>query len=302
MRCPWCGSPVMIRGNRWECGCCGDFGDLPPEQREEQALTLKLSVSRELDFPRTWQELKRVLPRNAEELVPQLGSVLIYEISHAMEMPGHTEDREKFEALDRLLQETPQLNGLPDGWKIYDASRWGEVLCGAQGKLTEEFCGTFWKELIEKFPSGDCPEEIDGMMRNLGDVYEYFVSDQWEGEGADRCRELRSAFEYHWYRHQCVSPDLGAVMARLQRDDTSRLDDDCRDILVFSFPDYFSGWSLEKLRDVQWDRLLEDVLEEDPDLARDMWETLLFAAGPDFSQNPEVGERLREGSPFSWED
>ena len=29
MRCPWCGSgPVMIRGDRWECGWCGDSGKL----------------------------------------------------------------------------------------------------------------------------------------------------------------------------------------------------------------------------------------------------------------------------------
>ena len=26
IRCPHCGSPVMIRGNRWKCGWCGDFG------------------------------------------------------------------------------------------------------------------------------------------------------------------------------------------------------------------------------------------------------------------------------------
>lgn len=26
--CPHCGSPVTIKGNRWECGWCGDHGDL----------------------------------------------------------------------------------------------------------------------------------------------------------------------------------------------------------------------------------------------------------------------------------
>ena len=26
--CPWCGSPVTVRGSRWECGWCGDCGDL----------------------------------------------------------------------------------------------------------------------------------------------------------------------------------------------------------------------------------------------------------------------------------
>lgn len=28
MRCPYCGSPATIKGNRWECGYCGDSGFL----------------------------------------------------------------------------------------------------------------------------------------------------------------------------------------------------------------------------------------------------------------------------------
>ena len=36
IRCPHCGSPVTIRGSGWECGWCGDFGDissLPPSEK-----------------------------------------------------------------------------------------------------------------------------------------------------------------------------------------------------------------------------------------------------------------------------
>lgn len=35
--CPNCGSPVMVRGNRWECGYCGDFGDLSSLHPSEKA-------------------------------------------------------------------------------------------------------------------------------------------------------------------------------------------------------------------------------------------------------------------------
>lgn len=28
LRCPHCGSPATLRGNRWECGWCGDHGDV----------------------------------------------------------------------------------------------------------------------------------------------------------------------------------------------------------------------------------------------------------------------------------
>ena len=28
MRCPNCGSPAKINGKQWECGWCGDYGNL----------------------------------------------------------------------------------------------------------------------------------------------------------------------------------------------------------------------------------------------------------------------------------
>ena len=37
IRCPHCGSPVMVRGNRWECGYCGDFGEISSLQPSEKA-------------------------------------------------------------------------------------------------------------------------------------------------------------------------------------------------------------------------------------------------------------------------
>ena len=61
IRCPHCGSPVMIRGNRWECGWCGDFGStssLFPSERaklvcEESTpqITLSFTVSAEDTTP-----------------------------------------------------------------------------------------------------------------------------------------------------------------------------------------------------------------------------------------------------------
>ena len=38
VRCPHCGSPAVVRGSRWECGWCGDFGNissLRPADREK---------------------------------------------------------------------------------------------------------------------------------------------------------------------------------------------------------------------------------------------------------------------------
>lgn len=37
IRCPHCGSPVKIRGSRWECGWCGDFGSISSLHPSEKA-------------------------------------------------------------------------------------------------------------------------------------------------------------------------------------------------------------------------------------------------------------------------
>lgn len=37
IRCPHCGSPVMVRGSLWECGYCGDFGSISSLQPSEKA-------------------------------------------------------------------------------------------------------------------------------------------------------------------------------------------------------------------------------------------------------------------------
>ena len=61
IRCPHCGSPVMVRGNRWECGWCGDFGNISSLFPSEQAklapkkstpkITLSFTVSVEDTTP-----------------------------------------------------------------------------------------------------------------------------------------------------------------------------------------------------------------------------------------------------------
>ena len=44
IRCPHCGSPVMIRGNRWECGWCGDFGAISSLHPSEKAKLMQAAT------------------------------------------------------------------------------------------------------------------------------------------------------------------------------------------------------------------------------------------------------------------
>ena len=44
IRCPHCGSPVMIRGSRWECGWCGDFGSISSLHPSEKAKLMQAAT------------------------------------------------------------------------------------------------------------------------------------------------------------------------------------------------------------------------------------------------------------------
>ena len=44
IRCPHCGAPIMLRGRRWECGYCGDFGSISSLQPSEKAKLLRAAA------------------------------------------------------------------------------------------------------------------------------------------------------------------------------------------------------------------------------------------------------------------
>ena len=44
IRCPHCGSPVRIRGNRWDCGWCGDFGGISSLHPSEKAKLMQAAT------------------------------------------------------------------------------------------------------------------------------------------------------------------------------------------------------------------------------------------------------------------
>ena len=104
MNCPWCGSPVMIRGSSWECGWCGDFGSLqrtPAKKSPNTAqITLTLSFVYHVDLPETWSDLKKALRQiapNDTSLSQLLGKVLLYHISAGIQNARALPDEKKAE-------------------------------------------------------------------------------------------------------------------------------------------------------------------------------------------------------------
>ena len=56
IRCPHCGSPVMIRDSRWECGWCGDFGSISSLQPSEKAKLMQAAPSVQITITVTGAE------------------------------------------------------------------------------------------------------------------------------------------------------------------------------------------------------------------------------------------------------
>lgn len=67
IRCPHCGSPVMIRGNRWECGWCGDFGaisSLHPSEKAKLMQSASPSISFTITVTDTSDDEEEETPRS----------------------------------------------------------------------------------------------------------------------------------------------------------------------------------------------------------------------------------------------
>lgn len=65
IRCPRCGSPVRIRGQRWECTWCGDFGSLAslsPTQKAKLLQAVRTPEHQASEDPRTAQAQDNLQP------------------------------------------------------------------------------------------------------------------------------------------------------------------------------------------------------------------------------------------------
>ena len=106
IRCPHCGSPVMVRGNRWECGWCGDFGDISSLNRSE-----RIKLSRASDA--ALEDLERGVLSILEGIQAHFGSgekerllackLAIYGMSHAL-VPANNQTQHNLQLLQVFFQ------------------------------------------------------------------------------------------------------------------------------------------------------------------------------------------------------
>ena len=305
MRCPWCGSPVMIRGSSWECGWCGDFGSLqrtPAKKSQNTAqITLTLSFVYHVDLPETWSDLKKALnqiaPQNA--LLSQLlGKVLLHHISVGIQNARALPDEKKAEELRTFLTTTTDLNLGKSAEEIMRDAKKG-VLFREEAVLSETDCGAFWTELLSTRPVEDYYNHIDPdglfeLLSELSSAYAYFggKKDEEMGEAQDYQNALEEAYNTHWQNKVLLHPDVERAKRLLAQGKFPNYEDICREILLVEYPEEVSHETAEDFDELSWNRILDDVFADDPEKGMEMWRRLLDIAEPSLKTNAETAEEL----------
>lgn len=302
MRCPWCGSPVMIRGSSWECGWCGDSGRLKrtPVQQPAQ-ITLTLSFVYHVDLPETWSDLKKALnqiaPQNA--LLSQLlGKVLLYHISAGIQNARALPDEKKAEELRSFLHNTNDLNLGESADEIMRDAKRG-VLFREEAALSETDCGRFWAELLSTRPVEDYYNRVDPdglfeLFSELSSAYAYFggKKDEEMGEAQDYRNALEEAYHTHWQNKVLLHPDVERAKRLLAQGKFPDYEDICREILLVEYSEEVPHETAEDFNELSWERVLDDVFADDPEKGMEMWRRLLDIAEPSLKTNAETAEEL----------
>lgn len=305
MRCPWCGSPVMIRGSSWECGWCGDFGSLqrtPAKKSPNTAqITLTLSFVYHVDLPETWSDLKKALGQLAPKnilLSQLLGKVLLHNISTGIQRAGALPDEKKAEELRTFLHNTLDLNLGESAEEIMRDAKHG-VLFREEAALSEIDCGTFWTELLSTRPVEDYYNRVDPdglfeLLSELSSAYAYFggKKDEEMGEAQDYQNALEESYHTHWQNKVLLHPDVERAKRLLAQGKFPNYEDICREILLVEYPEEVSHETAEDFDELSWNRILDDVFADDPEKGMEMWRRLLDIAEPSLKTNAKTAEKL----------
>ena len=301
MRCPWCGSPVMIRGSSWECGWCGDSGSLKRTPLQQSEITLTLSFVYHVDLPETWNDLKKALgqlaPKNTV-LSQLLGKVLLHNISTGIQNAGALPDEKKAEELRTFLTTTTDLNLGENAEEIMRDAKRGVLFC-EEAALSETDCGTFWTELLSTRPVEDYYNRVDpdGLFEpfsELSSAYAYFggKKDEEMGEAQDYRNVLEEAYNTHWQNKVLLHPDVERAKRLLAQGKFPDYEDICREILLVEYPEEVPHETAEDFDELSWEYILDDVFASNTAKGIQMWRSLLDIAEPSLKTNAKTAEKL----------
>jgi len=302
MRCPWCGNPATMHGNRWECYYCGDSGTLRrPSANHSAQVTLTLSFVYHVDLPETWNDLKKALGQLAPKntlLFQLLGKVLLHNISTGIQNAGALPDEKKAEELRTFLTTTTDLNLGENAEEIMRDAKRGVLFC-EEAALSETDCGTFWTELLSTRPVEDYYSRVDpdglfDLLSELSSAYAYFggKKDEEMGEAQDYQNALEEAYNTHWQNKVLLHPDAERAERLLAQGEFPDYEDICREILLVEYPEEVPHESAEDFDELSWESILDDVFANNTAKGIQMWRRLLDIAEPSLKTNAKTAEKL----------
>ena len=302
MRCPWCGSPVMIHGSSWECGWCGDSGRLKRTPVHQPAqITLTLSFVYHVDLPEMWNDLKKALGQIAPKdtsLLQLLGKVLLHHISAGIQHAGALPDEKKAEELRTFLTTTTDLNLGESAEEIMRDAKRG-VLFREEAVLSKTDCGTFWIKLLSTRPVEDYYNHVDPdglfeLFSELSSAYAYFggKKDEEMSEAQDYRNALEEAYNTHWQNKVLLHPDAERAKRLLAQGKFPDYEDICRKILLVEYPEEVPHETAEDFDELSWNDILDDVFASNTTKGIQMWRRLLDIAEPSLKTDPKTAEEL----------
>ena len=302
MRCPWCGNPATMHGNRWECYYCGDSGTLRrPSANHSAQVTLTLSFVYHVDLPETWNDLKKALGQLAPKntlLFQLLGKVLLHNISTGIQNAGALPDEKKAEELRTFLTTTTDLNLGENAEEIMRDAKRGVLFC-EEAALSETDCGTFWTELLSTRPVEDYYNRVDpdglfDLLSELSSAYAYFggKKDEEMGEAQDYQNALEEAYHTHWQNKVLLHPDVERAKRLLAQGKFPDYEDICREILLVEYPEEVPHESAEDFNELSWESILDDVFASNTAKGIQMWRSLLNIAEPSLKTDAKTAEKL----------
>lgn len=202
IRCPHCGSPVIVRKNSWECGWCGDSGPLSSQQC---AQLMPIDDTALEDLERGVLFILNGIQEHfgsGEQERTLACKLAIYGMCHALlplknQTPYHLQ----------LLQEFFQHYTFCTANEVLDAVRNGKPAFESQFVLSKERLGLFWESLLPDLrhdaPHGTWPDWLHQIVDGLSQV-ESFFSDE---DRSDIFDALQDTFRTYWITYSACHPD-----------------------------------------------------------------------------------------------
>ena len=212
--CPWCGSPVTVRGDSWECGWCGDCGDLSSLPDARRAATDLKRKERAEQINRALVPLEqgafsilegmRIYCGGEEGAHDPLWKLTAYGVSRGLRSAGGLEP-DRLELLRAFFAKYPVL----DAEKLLAIAQAGTEVFAPEFALSKEQLGSFWQALLPQIPADGSdpvwPDWLCRILEGLCEVEGFFCA----GDSAPSSEVYEEVLAHHWkeYFHVYFSPE-----------------------------------------------------------------------------------------------